>query len=145
MFVYEDTASKAVQWAANCNVKSLSVNLLCWRALCGVHLPQVKGFYAPARRSADMDADPPRFEARRATSWLVLFMTHIASCGAGAVIKSSSQPGHEFMDATGADFRQKLAMRPHAVCAVCSMYMADSNCKQRRIRRQESSKFSEFT
>ena len=58
-----------------------------------------------------MDADPPRFEARRATSWLVLFMTHVASCGAGTVIKNANEPGAEFIDATDADFRQKLAMR----------------------------------
>ena len=58
-----------------------------------------------------MDADPPRFEARRATSWLVLFMTHVASCGAGTVIKNAHEPGAEFIDATDADFRQKLAMR----------------------------------
>ena len=58
-----------------------------------------------------MDADPPRFEARRATSWLVLFMTHIASCGAGAVIKNANEPGAVFIDATDANFRQKLAMR----------------------------------
>ena len=57
---------------------------------------QVKGATLLARRSADMDADPPRFEARRATSWLVLFMTHVASCGAGAVIKNANQPGAEF-------------------------------------------------
>ena len=41
-----------------------------------------------------MDADPPRFEARRATSWLVLFMTHIASCGAGAVRARNEANGH---------------------------------------------------
>ena len=40
-----------------------------------------------------MDADPPRFEARRATQWLIYFMTHVASCGAGAVIKNSHEPG----------------------------------------------------
>ena len=39
-----------------------------------------------------MDADPPRFEARRATQWLIYFMTHVASCGAGAVIKNSQEP-----------------------------------------------------
>ena len=72
---------------------------------------QVKGATLLARRSADMDADPPRFEARRATSWLVLFMTHVASCGAGTVIKNAHEPGAEFIDATDADFRQKLAMR----------------------------------
>ena len=33
-----------------------------------------------------MDADPPRFEARRATQWLIYFMTHVASCGAGIYI-----------------------------------------------------------
>ena len=49
-----------------------------------------------------MDADPPRYEARRATSWLVLFITHVASCGAGAVIKNANEPGAEFIDATTA-------------------------------------------
>ena len=109
MFVYEDIASKAVQWDVNCNVKTTESDpalLLVVLALPTFH--RLSGPTLLARRSADMDADPPRFEARRATSWLVLFMTHIASCGAGAVIKSSSQPGPEFIDATGADFRQKL-------------------------------------
>ena len=78
MFVYEDIASKADQWDVNCNVKVTKCkSALLARAVCGVHLSQVKGFYAPARRSADMDADPPRFEARRATSWLVLFLSLI--------------------------------------------------------------------
>ena len=58
-----------------------------------------------------MDADPPRYEARRATSWLVLFITHCASCGAGAVIKNANELGAEFVDATDAHFRQKLAKR----------------------------------
>ena len=46
-----------------------------------------------------MDADPPRFEARRATQWLIYFMTHVASCGAGAVIKNSQEPGASFTQA----------------------------------------------
>ena len=58
-----------------------------------------------------MDADPPRFEARRATQWLIYFMTHVASCGAGAVIKNSHEPGASFIDASGSEFRQKLAKR----------------------------------
>ena len=57
------------------------------------------------------DADPPRYEARRATSWLVLFMTHIASCGAGAVIKNTTESGESFIDDTDPNFRQKLAKR----------------------------------
>ena len=89
MFVYEDIASKAVQWDVNCNVKK-PLSLICSvGGARAAHLPQVIWSYAPACRSADMDADPPRFEARRATSWLVLFMTHVASCGAGAVIKNA--------------------------------------------------------
>ena len=65
-FVYEDNASKAVQWAANCNVKSLSEGsslLVRYRAVR--HLPQVMGPTLLRRklRSAAMDADPPRFEA----------------------------------------------------------------------------------
>ena len=58
-----------------------------------------------------MEHDPPRFEARRAISWLVLFMTHVASCGAGAVIKNRNEPGTEFIDATDPEFRLKLAIR----------------------------------
>ena len=58
-----------------------------------------------------MDADPPRYEARHATSWLVLFITHVASCGAGAVVKNANEPGAEFIDVTDAHFRQKLAKR----------------------------------
>ena len=57
------------------------------------------------------DVDPPSYDARRATSWLVLFMTHVASCGAGAVIKSSQEPGQSYIDYTDPEFRQKLATR----------------------------------
>ena len=61
--------------------------------------------------SSMKDADPPRYEARRATSWLVLFMTHVASCGAGAVIKNSQESGQSFIDDTDPEFRQKMAKR----------------------------------
>ena len=57
------------------------------------------------------DVDPPSYDARRATSWLVLFMTHVASCGAGAVIKNSQEPGQSYIDCTDPEFRQKLAKR----------------------------------
>ena len=57
------------------------------------------------------DVEPPSYDARRATAGLVLFMTHVASCGAGAVIKNSQEPGQSYIDCTDPEFRQKLATR----------------------------------
>ena len=70
--------------------------LLCCVVRKRAPFPQVNWSYVTRRGSAIVymtDVDPPRYEARHATSWLVLFMTHVASCGAGAVIKSSQEPG----------------------------------------------------
>ena len=82
--------------------------------LCGAKrtpFPQVKVLRCSAWVCYMTDVDPPRYEARHATSWLVLFMTHVASCGAGAVIKSSQEPGQSYIDSSDPEFRQKVATR----------------------------------
>ena len=55
MFVYEDIASKAVQWDANCNVKGTKCNLIRGARSVRRAPSQVMGATLLARRSADMD------------------------------------------------------------------------------------------
>ena len=88
--------------------------LLCCVVRKRAPFPQVNWSYVTRRGSAIVymtDVDPPRYEARHATSWLVLFMTHVASCGAGAVIKSSQESGPSYIDSSDPEFRQKVATR----------------------------------
>ena len=59
------------------------------------------------------DVDPPCYDARCVTSWLVLFMTHVASCGAAAVICEDSNTDQDvsIIDASNPNFRLKMAKR----------------------------------
>ena len=46
-------------------------------------------------------------------SWLILFMMHVASCGAAAVIReNSNKQGVSIIDASDTDFRRKLFSVP---------------------------------
>ena len=60
-----------------------------------------------------MDSDPPRYDERRAVSWLVLFMTHIAAAGAAVLTENATGGGGavEIIDHTDPHFRSKLAKR----------------------------------